>query len=120
MELIACGSWLGFPMWKRILYTTRYWIPWVLGACWKSRYIWWRYVLWELFRKKRVTWGDLIKNPPDEEFKYIVEARTIFFLYLSGRGHWLWYESRKQLEQEGERDYPIDWEGKGTGWYPFW
>lgn len=121
MELIACGKWLEFSMPKRILLTAIYWLPWVLRACWRSKYIWFRYALWKLFGKKPITWGDLLVDPPLEEFKYIVRPSMLFRLALSGRGHWLWYEDRKQLEANRDTDtHPVDWDGKGKGWYPFW
>jgi len=121
MDLIACGDWLQYSVWKRVALTIRYWVPWVLIACYKSKYIWLRYILWKLFKKRPVTWEGLAVGSPEEEYNYIAETSTFFYLYLSGKGGWLWYESRKQLEQEGDEiGYPVDWQGKGKGWYPFW
>ena len=120
MDLIACGYWLEYPLWKRILLAIRYWLLWFLIACWKSKYYYWRYLLWKILRLKPLTWGDLTENPTADEFKHIVNPDTVFHLSLSGKGHFVWYESKKQLEEAIDIKYPVDWEGKGIGWYPFW
>ena len=119
-NLIACGRWLEFPMWKRILYTIKYWLPWVLMASWHSKHVWWRYALYKLFGKKPMTWGDFLVDAPEEEYRYVMEPSLHFYLYLSGKGRFLWWASRSDLEKSSDIPYPVDWDNRGEGWCPFW
>lgn len=120
IEFIACGPWLEFSLTKRILLTIRYWLPWVLRATWKSKEIWTKYVFWKIFKSRPLLWGDVVGAPDKEDFDYVADPNLYFFIALAGKGHWLWYESREQLENKENIEYSVDWEGKGTGWYPFW
>lgn len=78
--------------------------------------------MWRLFYFKPMVWADIIEGKPDEEdLRAVLPPGMVFFTLLGGKGDWLWYESREQLE--GNRDkihYPVDWGNKGKGWYPFW
>ena len=122
-NLIVCGPWLGFSIWKRILLALRYWLPWVIAAAWRSKRVWWRYWLWKLFGFKPMVWADIIDGKPDKEDlqEAVLFPGVLFGTLLAGKGRWLWYESIEQLERKrDEIDYPVDWDSKGKGWYPFW
>lgn len=122
LEFIACGPWLKFSIWKRILLALRYWLPWVAVAAWRTKCVWWRYCLWKLFGMRPMVWADIIEGKPDkDDLGAVLHPAVIFSTYVGGKGHWLWYESQKQLEKNRDKiNYPVDWENKGKGWYPFW
>ncbi len=116
-RLIACGPWLAFSTPQRIALTLRYWLPWLLVACWRSRTLWLKYLSYKVLSTRPMLFCDLNANDSDTD---IVPPDLIFRLSLSGKGHWLWYETRKQLQTNRPTTYPVDWSGKGKGWYPFW
>lgn len=119
--LVACGPWLQFSLRRKLWLTLTYWLPWAIHACWRSRHVWWRYLLSVAFRREPVTFGDYWRSSDPEDQKERLSNSEIWYLTLGGRGKWLWWEPTEQVEEKRDTiTYPVDWDGKGPGWYPFW
>ena len=98
LDLVACGPWLEFSMAKRLGLTLRWWLP------------MWGRALWCVLRYR-------LRYGRDMCFREAITTVLASAQYL--HHHWLWWEPRFQLAAK-QPNYPVDWAGKGSGWYPFW
>lgn len=138
-NLTACGPWLKYSLIKRIWLFLIWWPRCFSTALWKTKYYWYRWLLYILNIKHYILEYDVINW---EEYRKHHTAQEVFeeqertkeyfwhppwadFNILAGMAHpmWLWYERMDQLERNWAKNkinYPVDWSRKGKPWYPFW
>jgi hypothetical protein len=101
LGLIACGPWLSYSLWKKILVALWHWPRIVV----KTTFKWLVYYNDNDFVSAKKYWNSIAA-----------------FECLDYK--WLWYSSRESLhrlrEEGNPPTYPVDWEEKGCGWYPLW